>query len=208
MSSDTEAAYPQAVLRFPSQNGALLTFGKAVFKVLSDPAYTNVDPPLPEFAADLKAFDDTQTTAVGKGKGTAKQRNAKKQKVKKDLKRVCAYIQGLADKAPSPADAAAVITGALLYVRKTPSRNKPELSAANTGLSGDVLLDAKAVAPDATYFFQYSMNQKDWVSVPEVMKCKTIVSGLTSATVYYFRFRAISRKGRHDWSQVVSLIVT
>jgi hypothetical protein len=39
------------------------------------------------------------------------------------------------------------------------------------------------------------------------MKARTEVSGLTSASTYYFRFRAFTRAGRQDYSQVVSLRV-
>jgi hypothetical protein len=207
MSTTTEPAYPQAVLKLPVPNAGLLTYVKAVYKTLDNPSFTNVDPPLPQFLADIQAFEDAHTKAASGGKGAAKQRTSKKKKVRRDLRRVRDYIQGLADNAATPADAAALIAGALLNVKRVPTRNKPELRAANTGIPGDVLLDAKAVARDATYFFQFSTNQKDWFSVPEVMKSKTTVHGLTSATVYYFRFRAITRKGPRDWSQIVSLLV-
>jgi hypothetical protein len=39
------------------------------------------------------------------------------------------------------------------------------------------------------------------------MRTVTVISGLTPGQTYYFRFRALTRKGMRDWSQVVSLIV-
>jgi hypothetical protein len=35
----------------------------------------------------------------------------------------------------------------------------------------------------------------------------TTITGLTPATTYYFRFRALIRKGMTDWSQTISLLV-
>jgi hypothetical protein len=209
MSGSTEPAYPQAVLNLSGQNGPLLTFAKAVYKALEDNAVTFVDPdpPLPQFLADIGAYEDGQTKAAGRGKGAAKARNAKKRKVRQDLRRVRDYVQVIAEGAETPDAAAAIITTAFLSVKKKGSRSKPELAAKYTGLPGEVLLVAKAVAPNAAYFFQYSVNLRDWVDVPETMTAKTLVTGLTPATVYHFRFRAISRKGRRDWSQIVSLLV-
>jgi hypothetical protein len=41
----------------------------------------------------------------------------------------------------------------------------------------------------------------------ETMKAVTVISGLTPGQTYYFRFRALTRKGMRDWSQIVSLLV-
>ena len=76
-----------------------------------------------------------------------------------------------------------------------------------TGLSGVVELDARAVAPSASYYWQFSLDGKSWTSAPETMKHVTVIAGLTPGQTYSFRFRALTRKGMRDWSQVVSLIV-
>ena len=39
------------------------------------------------------------------------------------------------------------------------------------------------------------------------MKASTGIAGLTSVQTYYFRFRALTRTGPQDYSQVVSLVV-
>ena len=41
----------------------------------------------------------------------------------------------------------------------------------------------------------------------QTMKTKLVVTGLTPGQTYYFRFRAHTRKGDIDYSQVVSLMV-
>ena len=100
-----------------------------------------------------------------------------------------------------------MIESAHMSVRKAPKRNIPEVSAKNGDVSGKVILAAKAVAQTATYFWEYSEDQSTWTPVPETMQARTEVSGLTSARVYYFRFRALTRAGRQDYSHTVSLVV-
>ncbi len=192
-----ELIFPQAVLIFPSQDGPLITFATNVHDVLlGNQNFQSPDPPLSVFKQHITEYSDAQTKAGSKAKGTAKARNAKRKQVKTDLHHLRDYIQSVAEKADSPADAAALITSVFLSIKKSATRNKAELAARNTGISGQVLLDAKAIAPETTYFFEFSTDQKNWSRVPETMKCKTIVSGLTPATTYYFRFRALSRKGK------------
>jgi hypothetical protein len=51
------------------------------------------------------------------------------------------------------------------------------------------------------------MDQETWTSLPQTMLTRTEVSGLKSAQTYSFRFRAFTRAGWQDYSQVVSLLV-
>jgi hypothetical protein len=44
--------------------------------------------------------------------------------------------------------------------------------------------------------------------VPPTLQSKTEIDGLTPATAYFFHFRGITKDGKGDWSQVVSLLVT
>jgi uncharacterized SAM-dependent methyltransferase len=70
-----------------------------------------------------------------------------------------------------------------------------------------VRLAAKSVAPKVVYHWEHSMDQETWTPLPETMLTRTEVSGLKSAQTYYFRFRAFTRAGWQDYSQVVSLLV-
>jgi hypothetical protein len=199
---------PTAILMLPSSNKALLTYAKAVHERLSGNAnFPNPNPALEVLAVDIKAFDDAETKAKTKVLGATEARDAKRQKVTEDLKHIRDRVQSIAETQASYRDAAAVITGAFMSVKKTGKRTRNELSAKNTGVSGIVLLEAKSVAPAATYFWQYSLDQETWTSVPATMQVKAMISGLTPAATYYFRFRALTRAGEIDFSQVVSLLV-
>jgi hypothetical protein len=70
-----------------------------------------------------------------------------------------------------------------------------------------VMLVAKAVAPTTIYYWEYSLDQSTWTPGPETVRARVEIQGLTSASLYYFRFRARTRTGWRDYSQVVSLLV-
>ena len=94
-----------------------------------------------------------------------------------------------------------------MSVRKAPERTFPELRAKNAEVPGKVMLVAKAVAPTTIYYWEYSLDQSTWIPCPETVRARAEIEGLTSATLHYFRFRARTRAGWQDYSQVVSLLV-
>jgi Fibronectin type III domain len=94
-----------------------------------------------------------------------------------------------------------------MNVAKHAARNKPELAAKQGDVSTVVVLVAKVLGLPAVYWYDYSLDQKTWTTVPQTTKASTVVSGLTPGQTYYFRFHAFSRKGLTDYSQVVSLLV-
>jgi hypothetical protein len=56
--------------------------------------------------------------------------------------------------------------------------------------AGTVTLSAKAVATKAADNGQHSTDPKTWMSLPQTLKARTGVSGLTSGTIQYFRRQA------------------
>ena len=199
---------PVAALLLPTQNKSLITVAKAVHERLSDNAsFPNPTPSLAVFQGNIAAFEDAEIKAASRAKGAAAARDAKARKVKDDLHHLRDYVQSVAETQSNPATAAAIIESAFMTVRKPASRSKPALRARNTEVPGTVVIDAKAVAPAATYYWQHSLDQQTWTSAPETMRATTLIAGLTSARTYYFRFRALTRAGEVGFSQVVSLLV-
>jgi len=208
MSTNSESSTPIAVLRAPKQNRALVTYARAVHNALMEnPSFPSPTPSLAVFTTNIDALDDAETKAASKAKGAAAFRDFKMKKVKEDLGHICDYVQSVAEAAPSHVAAAALIESAFMSVRKAYKRATPEVSAKNAGVSGKVHLAAKAVSREATYSWEYSVDQTQWTPVPDTMYARTEVSGLTRACTYYFRFRTFTRAGRGDYSQVVSLLV-
>jgi hypothetical protein len=197
-----------AALLLPRPNKSLVTFARAVHEHLTDnPKLPSPTPTLTLFAADINALDEAETTALTRARGAATARDAKRKKLKEDLAHLRDYVQSVVEAQANSRDAATLIESAFMSVRKPGKRSRAELRARNTGVSGTVVLDAKAVAPVATYYWQYSPDQQTWTSAPDTMKVSRVISGLTSAKTYYFRFRALTKAGEIGFSQVVSLLV-
>jgi hypothetical protein len=208
MSTNNESTGPVAALMLSGMNKPLLTFARAVHSaLLNNPAFPNPNPPLDVVAADIAAFEEAETKAASRAKGAASLRDAKKKKVKEDLFHLRDYVQSVVETNTSPAAASALIESAFMSVRKAPRRTFPDVSAKNADVSGKVLLTAKAVAPTAVYHWEHSLDQSTWTRLPETMRARTEIADMTSAQVYYFRFRAFTRAGWQDYSPIVSLIV-
>jgi hypothetical protein len=155
--------------------------------------------------ADIDALDAAETAALMRTKGAVEARNAKLAIVVGDLHEARAYVNKIA--AADAANAAAIITAAGLFVLK-PSVHAKQLLAAKQGPApGIAILEAKAVARKASYDWQWSLDQKTWVDVPPTLVARMTVAGLSTAVIHYFRFRARTRLGQGDWSDVVTLIV-
>jgi hypothetical protein len=160
--------------------------------------------PMPQLATDIAAY---QSSISGTGKLATSTRRSLKRKLATDLKRLRNDVQIVVEQQTSLADAQRVAESAGMGLKRLGKIDKPELAAKFTGISSVVELDAKAVAPGASYYWQFSLDSKNWTSVPETMKHVTVISGLTPGQTYYFRFRALTRRGMRDWSQIVSIIV-
>ena len=208
MTTNHAPAGPVAALMLPKSTLALIAFAKAIHDAMLDnPNFPSPNPPLAVLAADIAALEDAEMKAASRGKGAAAFRDLKKRKVKEDLSHERDYVQSVVETNTSPAAAVAVIESASMTVRKVARRTFPELSAKNAGVSGKVVLAARRVATVAVYSFEYSVDQSTWTTLPDSLRARTEISGLSSACVYYFRFRALTRAGRGDYSQVVSLLV-
>ena len=208
MKTSSDILAPVVVLNAPRVNWELIIYARAMYGAfLDNPSFPNPNPPLATFAANIAAFEDAETKAATRAKGSASLRDAKKKKLMENLNQYRGYVQCVVDTDMTPAAACAVIESAFMSIKKVAKRTVPELSVKNADVSGKVRLAAKSAGTAAVYSFEYSVDQAKWTPLPNTMKSRTEVSGLTSACTYYFRFRTFTRAGWQDYSPVVSLLV-
>ncbi len=200
--------FPVAVMLIPGAHDATIGYAKSIVGAMSKSDYFN---PLPievsTLATDTEAYDNANVAAHDGGKAATAARRAARKKVIADLHHVCDRVQGVAEIQPSAAEAEAVIASAGLGIKKVVKRSKAPVAASYGATSGSVQLDALRVAEIAMYYWQYSLDQVTWTDIPQTMKTRVLVSGLTPGQVYYFRFHAHTRKGPVDVSQIVSLMI-
>ena len=198
---------PTGVFKGSKKKKALSPYGRHVVTCMTgNDKVPTPNPPLAAISAACTALDASEAAMPG-NKATTAQRDADYLTLLLLLHHELDYVNSVAEQQTSPAEAEAVITGSGYAVRKGITRHKEALAATYGLDSGAVKLDARAVANDASYYWQWSLDMKTWVSVPETKKASTMITGLTPATVVYFRFRALTRQGMTDWSQAVSLLV-
>jgi hypothetical protein len=197
--------HPKAVVGRARKDTALLALAVTVKQKLTN---NSNFPNSGQIVNDLGAATATFSTALSNmstQKGVSDARTSARQDVLDTLGNARDMVNGAAAKLP-PDEAKAVIESSGFKVKKVSSYSKPALAAKYGGLSGSVQLIARSPARDAVFYFEVSTDQKNWVACPNVMKCRTLVTGLTVGTTYYFRFHAQTRKGLTDLSTVVSFI--
>lgn len=203
-----EVANVYVVLDLPKTDKALLIFAKAVLaKVTVSDYLPNPTPKLWVLSDDIDAFAEAQTNAATRAKGTVVARNAWRVRLKADLHHLRDYVQTTIESLSADVDPAEVAASAFMRLKRRAKRNKAPFSATRGLVSGTAMLVAKRAVQGATYYWEYSLDQLTWTLAAETMQASTEIAGLTPGQVYYFRFRTLTRKGKGDYSQTVSLMV-
>ena|SRR5277367_3292411 len=161
--------------------------------------------PLATFEDHISALDMAEAAVLLRTKGKAAERNAVLLVVCSNLESLRVYVQGVAD--AHIADGPAIITGAGMSLKRVGRHDKPLLEARPGGVSGSVLLYAKAMRKRCFYDWQYSLDGIHWLSLPSTLKASTDLAGLAFATPYFFRVRRSTKAGPGDWSDPFRLLV-
>jgi hypothetical protein len=197
---------PRAAKKTPRKPQDVVVQLKHLATCLTNEAatFTNPSPTPAMLNAEADALLQANVKAKGKSPGAVAARKAKLREAEGMIDEVVVYVEGVVrTQAPDPATAAAMILSAGLSVQKTAKPPKHPLAVKRGYLLGEALLVALAVARNALYYWERSGDQKNWESLPATMQASTSVTGLIPGQVYYFRFRAHTRKGLGDYSDVV-----
>jgi hypothetical protein len=195
-----------AVLKIPTRKSLVGPYATSILAAMTGNAnFPNPTPALATVQADLVAYEAAEAQVVTRVKGAAVARNAKFLVLHADLEHLMAHVQQVAD--ANPANAQDIIMSAGFAIRKATPRTKSDIAIVAGAVPGSVKLTAKSVAHRASYEWQFSTDQKSWTNAPSTLQSKTVISGLTSGTIYYFRFRGVTKTGETAYSQVMQLLV-
>jgi hypothetical protein len=190
----------------PEKAGALVILARSICDRMDGNAY--FPSPVPSLAKVRKAIvalEDAAAVAESKKRGTATARDKLLSALRSLLTRLKAYVQGMAD--DNPEHAVAMIESAGMSVQPKGQRTIAILAVRRGRVSGEVRLVAKAVAKLATYFWQMSEDDRaTWIDLPKTLQAKTGVKNLEPGHTYWFRFRALTRRGTGEWCDPVAII--
>jgi outer membrane murein-binding lipoprotein Lpp len=175
-----------------------------VGKLTNNQDVPNPVPALTVVTGHIAGLRQSITDAIDGPKGAAQNRNVALGQLRSDMRQIKAAVQAAAD--ANLGRAAAIIENAGFRVSKRAPKVKPPIAVRYGKVPGLAILDAKAPARKATYFWSMSTDQKIWSDLPQTLKSRTTVSGLTAATIYYFRVRTLTAAGMSEWSMVATYV--
>jgi hypothetical protein len=194
-----------AVLHAPRSVPHLLKLCFAILaKMGAIPTFQIAAALLAQTAKDVATLKSAEEATHGGPVDAVADRNVALRVVRADMRQLKAVVQSQAD--ADLEHAQAIIASSGMAVGKRPIRTKPFLAARYGKAPTEVELDAKAPKRRASYQWQMSTNQTTWIDLAGTVTASTTVTGLTPATIYYFRFRTLTVAGLSDWSPAISII--
>jgi hypothetical protein len=172
----------------------------------NDPIYAAATPPPATVEAHLATLHQAAQNVYTRALGSVEARNAALATVQNDLQALCTFVQQLAE--ASPEDGPAIIANAGMSIKNATGPVKSGFVVKQGKVSGTARLIARAEGTRASYEWQCSLDGETWLSLEPTMEASQDVSGLVPGTLYFFRYRSLTKAGVGDWSQVVSLCVT
>lgn len=161
-------------------------------------------PALSLITQHVDALDDSQQLVRSKVKGAASDRDAKLVLVRADMRQLKSCIQSAAD-ANIPLSRTIIESTGLCAIERILAP-RPDIRAKHGLASTLVELYANAVKGRVSFMWQMSTDLKTWVDLPETLVVHATVTGLSPGTLYYFRYRTLTRAGLSAWSAPTSII--
>ncbi|MFI5149305.1 MAG: fibronectin type III domain-containing protein [Bacteroidia bacterium] len=166
------------------------------------------NPPLADITTEINNLDAAYNLSLTRARGSVSAMHAEATILMHSLKALGAYVELQANK--DPENAAVIIEGAGMTVKKTSTRPPRVFNAKQGDIFGTIKLDTKAVKR-GSYIYQLSTKPDDpnsWTEVYQGTRVKFTTQPLTEGTTYYFRTATIDKNGKSDWSGIISIMAT
>ncbi|MFI5150298.1 MAG: fibronectin type III domain-containing protein [Bacteroidia bacterium] len=164
------------------------------------------NPPLADITTEINTLDAAYNLSLTRARGSVAAMHTEATILRHSLKALGAYVELQANK--DPENAAVIIEGAGMTVKKTSTRPPRVFSAKQGAVFGTVKLDSKAVKR-GSYIYQLSTKPDDptsWTEVYQGTRVKFTTKVLSRGTTYYFRTATIDKNGKSDWSDTISIM--
>jgi hypothetical protein len=197
----------QVALNLPDSVPALVIAARVIIEAMTgNPVFPAPVPALAKVASAVEALNEAQVAVLTRARGTAALRDSRLRVLVSLLRRLGAYVQGVAD--DDPERAVSIIESAGMSVKKKGSASKAPLAVTQGKRSGTAQLAARSAGDRASYEWQYSADGgKTWLPIPRTNQAKTLVTGLPVGTKCLFRLRVLTAKLATNWTDPVPLLV-
>jgi hypothetical protein len=197
-----------AALKLPKRVPDLISIVRGIVRaVTGNPAFPSPVPSLAAVGAALADLEVAQAVAEMRGKGAAEARDQTLRALVALVQLLRAYVQNVGD--ADWENASGIIESAGMQVKRVGVRARREFAVKPGVVSGSVVLVTAAAAKRASYDWAVSADEsKTWQALPTTLQSETRLAGLQPGTTYWFRYRAVTKAGVGDWSQVVATMVT
>ena len=185
------------------------TVESIVLKMTGNPFFTT---PTPTLTVVTGLKDDLKAAAADAKNGTTAAKalvKVKRRILIQSMNSLCAYVQTITDLNAVTAEQVALSAG--MSVKSMTPRQKRIFTVLNTLTLGSVKVFCPRAKGDVAFEFEYTKtpaDERSYVSTGAKSSATRIVSGLPSITEYWFRWAAITKDGRGNWSDPISITVT
>lgn len=173
---------------------------------ISSSIFANPDESMEAATSATDKLEVDYLAASGGGRAATAAMHASETEVNEIFRVLAAYVDRIAK-----GDETIILLSGFNTSKQPIAKQKAELAVVSGANSGTVKLAAKAIKGAGSYIWQYCINtptnEKDWITGGFSTQASFEISGLTSASKYYFRFAAITSEGTTDFSTPVLKVV-
>jgi hypothetical protein len=194
-------------LDLPTKVPELGAYTKRIVLCMTDnPWFPSPTTSLADVASAEADLESAQVATLTRERGTAQVRDDKLKVLVNLLKRLKAYVQGVAD--DNPENAGSIIESAGMNIKKRGSYAKPPFKVKPGKVKGSARPEARSAGDNAVYEWGWSIDGGKTWRTRSTKQASTDVDGLPSGQTCLFRLRVTTVKGgQGNWSETVEFLV-
>jgi hypothetical protein len=194
-------------LDLPTRVPDLAGYAKRVVLCMTDnPWFSSPIPSIADVASAVDELESAQVATLTRTRGTAEVRDEKLKVVNGLLKRLKAYVQGVAD--DNPEQAGSIIESSGMNIKNKGSYAKPPFKVKPGKVKGTVRLEVRSAGDRASYEWAWSTDGGKTWQTRQTTQASVDIDGLPSGMLCLFRCQVTTPKGGSgNWSETVELMV-
>ena len=197
----------EVAMDLPTRVPDLTPYTKRVLQCMTGNAwFPSPTPSLATVAAAEADFSSAEVEAQTRTRGTREVRDEKLKALVGLLKRLKAYVQGVAE--DNPENAGSIIESSGFNIKKKGAYAKPPFTVKPGKVRGSVGVAVRSAGDRSAYEWGWSLDGGETWETRTTKQASTVIAGLPSRKVCLFRVRVTTVKdGQGNWSEPLELLV-